>query len=507
MMPHDELLLAEMRERLQSDRDRGRGLGAAIWHVTLGEPAQGITALRRWLDALNESSVEAVFGAVLAADWDGASREAREILGKPTDTYVPGYRSYLRATLALIAADRSKAEAFLKETEEYARAHSNIGTHPLGALDILRGLLNNSPERIAGGLEALLDTHLRRARQSSDIFNSPTAIVSLEAMCILLLAHRMGMSVTVADRYRAASIPLLVICLKEFQGKPLASTTKLEGTFDLIGGPWLRELGLNVPDPPKAVARRASPSRGKHRAEVDEETARQSLRMSEAGDGYSLWVRSGWALALGEQARARQHLARAAAEAEAAWKQRRLPSGEINENYVMDHFRLALLVGEGVETPLRLLEESEHAMKAKGLDIKMFLHSATGHLVVLKKVLQREFKETAGLRDLALDALYRVALVGLVENDSKGLSEGFNEMLEEHARHLDRFRGMFDPVCRAAAEIAAVATMGGIPFEVDPSFRDYPAPFKVFNVPEHKGKVGVIRCDLLGHGLWSRRPA
>jgi hypothetical protein len=182
--------------------------------------------------------------AVVSGEFDSAARAAGDLLRLPSDDFVSGYREYIRTLYAIIADDGEAARKSLDELR--AVGHSRRGGAPAGAIEVLSGLVDRSSEATAAGVAALLAQHLRRARARSEIFNSARAVISLDAVVALLLAHRRGFGVNVPEPYRAAAVPLLVLHVDEWRGEPLPHALPLRLQADLVAGDWLRIHGLSL---------------------------------------------------------------------------------------------------------------------------------------------------------------------------------------------------------------------------------------------------------------------
>jgi hypothetical protein len=514
---------AELQLRLAWARDRGHSYDLAVWQLLVGLPEEGLETLRAHLAA--GSGAPAHWSehrpelAVVAGDWERAEQEARIALGRATDRLVPGYKPYVRTLYALIAGTTDAARAQLEELRGYVAGRARLRSgHPASVTEIVEGLLEESAERVASGLDALLAWHLRRARARSEIFNSSRAVVSLEAVVVLLLAHRLGLAAAVAPAYRHASLPLLATHLQEWDGEPLPRSLRLTIQTDLVAGPWLRLKGLDIGDPPPVAAeRRPSATRRRRvRAEVGEQAVRESLRERVRARRGSAWQLASWALMLGDPGRGRTFLTEAAAAARHDWERSVPRRGTIhglgrrpslpNQNAVREHFALALVLGD--DASLRRTSDLLRAWdETAGLE-RPYAHSA-GYLDLIRHLLEpRPSGPTRGDAEQVAGPLasLRVACAGLVDRDTRLVGRGLGGILREHADALERRTSPDAPVCAPAIHVAVAAERLGIDFEVDGAVREYEVPIVV---PELGHEAGRLACDLLGAALWrpdERRP-
>lgn len=531
-----EVLDAELRAR----RDHGpASLDKAVWHLLCGEPDQGLEAIRRHLAVVpetRESWHRRAELAVVASDWELASTEARLFLRDFADRYVPGYREYSRAVLALIAGDEGEAAAQVNQLVGYVATHQRFRSgEPAKVVGIPAGLLSLDTARVAAGIEALLDWHLHRARARSEVFNSSRGVVCLDAVVALLLAHRRGLSVPVAATYRAARLPLLAIHLHEWQGEPLARNLPLELQADLVAGPWLRVQGIAItdPPPPRQLARRRT-ERRLGSSEVDEAIVREYLHRREQAAEGSAWQLASWALMLGDPDRGRGHLRSAAERARQSWQatapqpsmvMRWLRQSQAlpNHNYVRSHFALALALGEedALRETSRLLqawmaavsnEDARRGSQPAPPSLARYAH-ASGYLDLLCDLLDlathRPMEDEAEHVGGLLPSI-RVACIALVERDRVVFEHGLNGMLAEHAQTLERRTSPPPPVCESAVHLAVAAHRLGLAFTANERYRCYPVPIVVRDEPggSGRGRLGRLPCDLLGTELWaSRAPA
>jgi hypothetical protein len=516
------LLEAELRAR----RDHVElALDKAVWSLVVGEADEG---LRIIADYLTEAPADEgptkhrAELAVVAGNWEEAARSARLA---PVENFVTGYRDYVAAMLALIAGEEEEARTRLEHLDEYVSTRDKLRSgHPAAVAEIPRGLLERDADRVAAGVEALLGWHLRRARARSEIFNSARAVVSVEAMVGLLLAHRRGVFVPVAAKYRAASVPLLVLYLSEWEGRPLPRGLQLSVDVDLVAGSWLGSHGLNLGEPPPAKPPRSAPrARTRRPSTTGEDFVRHSLRLLEQEGKGSAWQLTSWALILGDAERARAHLRQKAIAAEARWKETAPEQGRglrwlwrsqglPNHKYVREHFGVALVLGdEGglVKTTSLLIawaDAVEADMRRRGqTNIGRYAH-ADGYLDLLAALLEGTVNLSRAEAEQVFSPLRstRVACVGLVEHDPALLREGLEGMLGEHAKTLERKSSPPPPLSFPSIHLAACARRLGMPVAVDERYSAHPVPVQIRNLPGHEGRVGRVPCDLLGRQVWDR---
>ena len=502
-----DLLEAELRARVE----RAWGLwDQAVWRLQLGEPDEGLAAIRRGLPGAREQgkpTVPLAYLALVAGEAEVAAQIASEAIAAALPEYVPGSREFRGATLGLIADNDAQAGAFQADLDRFIRTHDKLrGGEPRGVSDITGGLLERDAHRVTRGVEALLAWRLRRARARSDDFNSSLGVVSLDAVVALLLAHRRGLSVPVDAKYRAAQVPLLVVHLTEWQARPLERARPLSFVTDLVAGPWLRSHGIDITDPPAL----ASPPHEKRAAlrgvatGADGEAARGTLeRRLRLGGGP--WQLASWSVMLGDVAGAREHLRNAAAESRARWqgalprpggpmswlrKDQALP----NHNFVREHFALALVLSD--EPGLR--ESGSHlrawlrAQEGRGWPI--YGH-AIGYLDLICDLIggDRTRPDAAEVDRVQGPGSTRVAAIGLARRDPSLVRDGLEGILAEHARTLERKTSPPPAISETAVQLAVAARRLGVPLTVDERYATWPAPVD----------GGRLPCDLLGRALWS----
>jgi hypothetical protein len=526
------LAQAELRAR----RDHARSsLDAAVWSLLLGEPGEGRQTL---LDDLARAPDDAS-GArlrtelrVLVGDWEGAARDAALAVRDGLATYVPGYREYLSAMLSLIEEDEASAEAYAQRLAAIAATRNKLPSgHPTSLAEIPQGLLARDVDRVAAGIEGLLAWHLRRARTRSEVFNSSRAMVCLDAIVAVLLAHHRGLVVPVAAKYRAVDVPFLAIHVTERQGQPLPRALPLGVTTDLIAGKWLQAAGLTLDDPPAPPtakpSKRARAARTRGPGDVGEDAVRRSLRLKEQARQGSVWQLASWALMLGDPEGARGHLRAGAATARLGWQLTaprgggalgwlRKASAMPNHNLVREQFGLALVLGDedGLRETVSLLRTWMDSVETDlsrrddppyHASMRRYAH-ANGYLDLLCDLIAPDDGHPSAAETAQVGgplASTRVACQGLVERDPAMLATGLDGMLAEHARSLERRTSPPPPLCEPAIHIAVAARRLGVPVQVDERYADRLVPIEVGNLPEHQDAMGRVACDLLGSVLWS----
>lgn len=505
-----DLLEAELRARVE------RAWGPwdeAVWRLQLGEPDEGLAIIRGALPGLREQgnpTVPLAYFALVAGEAELAAQIASAAIAGALPQYVPGSREYRGVTLGLIADDDGKARAFQADLERFVGTHEKLrGGEPSGVSDITGGLLERDADRVTRGVEVLLAWHLRRARARSDVFNSSLGVVSLDAVVALLLAHRIGLSVPVDAKYHAAQVPLLVIHLTEWHGRPLERARPLSFITNLVAGPWLRSHGIDIADPPAVVPRPpaekgAAGPRRPVATGADAEEARQALeRRLQLGGGP--WQKASWSRMLGDMAGAREHLRNAASEARARWQESMpRPGGPMgwlrkdqalpNHNFVRDHFALALVLSD--EAGLR---ESGSHLRAwlrtqEGRGWPIYGH-AVGYLDLICDLIgaDRTRPSPAEIDRVQGPGSTRVAAIGLARRDPSLVREGLEGILADHARTLERKTSPPPPISETAVQFAVAARRLGVPLTVDERYATWPVPVEGDRLP----------CDLLGRAVWS----
>jgi hypothetical protein len=482
-------------------------LGRAVWCLLLGQPDEGLEAIRAELAAAPEAQTRGeprVTLALLAGDRELAGNEARVAL-RGVDRYVPGYRDHVATMLALIAGDEKQAASHLADLEGFVATHDKLRSgHPAAVADIPRGLVQREPRLVGAGIDALLAWHLRRARARSELFNSAHGMVCLDAIVALVLAHDRGLSVQVASKYRSVILRLLAVHVLEWNGQPLPRGASLDVETDLVAGSWLQRLGVSLGEPPPGTERPRRPPRPpRRRSDAEPTIVCDSLRLRVRAGHGSPWQLASWALMLGAADAGRAHLRAGAAAARQRW----CGEGHPNHNHVREHFAFALVLGD------------EDGLRETIPPLQAWMRSA-GHT-------QRRYAHLSGCLDLVCDLLgadtapptrldieavtgplpsTRPACVGLVERDPPLLTRGLEGMLDEHARNLERRSSPPAPLCEWAVYLAVAAHRLGLPTTVDERYAHHLVPVEIRNLPDYLGRVGLLPCDLLGRDLWARSP-
>jgi hypothetical protein len=508
----DHLLAAELQARIEH---ASGPYDEAVWRLVAGDPEGGLATIRVALPALVAREAPGPFLAQLATlggDADMARTTAMAALDGSVDRFVAGEREYLRLLMALIADDevaarhRSDLEAYVASRDAFSSGK------PSGVAGIPIGIARRDAQEVTKGLEALLGWHLRRARSRSDVFDSSRGMVSLEAIVSLILAWRRGLSVPVAVAYRAASVPLLALHVKEWDGRPLPSGQRLQFVTDLVAGSWLRSLGLQLPDAPtqNVASQAARPRRPKGAAAVltgsEAATAVEGLQRRRERGG-SPWQLASWALMVGDATGARDHLRAKADEAQRAW-QASLPAGAgglrwfhkdralANPNLVREHFGLALPLGDEAALAATSSQLQAWMETQEGRAASVYGH-ASGYLDLIVDLISggRRSQPSRNAVDAVMGpyASVRVAAIALFQRDAPGLRSGLEGILDEHVRQLERKSSPPPPICAAAVQLAGAANRLGMAVEVDARFEAVPVPVD----------SGRLPCDVLGRALWT----
>jgi hypothetical protein len=506
------LLEAELRARVANS---GGGYDEGVWRLVLGEPEEGLAAIRRVLPRLLEATRGQVVAAQLALLVDDASAVERAVgpaLGEARDQYVAGNRAYLGALLALLAGDEGLARSHQETLERYTATHDKLaGGQPKGIAAVSRGLIDRDPERAASGLDALLAWHLRRARARSEIFNSSRGVISLDAIVAILLAHHRGLSVPVSPTYRVARVPLLTIYVTERQGRPVARNLPLSLLTDLVAAPWLRAQGLTIPDaPPPSIEPTRRPrqlSKVRTVGSLAEQEAARATLMGRLERPAHPWQHAAWALLLGDVQAARRSLARAADEARQRWKATvARPAGPLgwlspkevlpNQNYVREHFALALVLGDedGLHETTPPLQAWLRSQEGRVPSVYGHAH---GYLDLICDLLAGGERATPAR--VAVEQAggphpsTRVAAIALLDRDAALLREGLEGILAALTQDLERRSSPPAPLSEVAVHVAAAARRFGMPVSVDERYHEWPALVDGVRLP----------ADLLGRVLWA----
>ena len=504
------LLEAELRAR----RDRTPpSLAKATWQMLLGEAEDGLSLLRTYYEQIprerNRSQpLESL--ALLLGEPEAAAKEARASLEHTEQRWIPGWREYRRSMLALIAQDDEAARRHVGELDAYANRHERLSHGPAATIaNIPRGLLAGDAERVATGLNAYLDWHLRSARSQSEKFNSAEGVIALDAIVALLVAHQRGLSVAVDARYRRALVPLLAVWLTHWEGRALDKGVKLSLESDLVAGRWLAARGLALADAPSGIGvrggRREAAARRVGKAELEASVVVDHLRALLARGHGSTWQLISWAFITGDVNAARQQLAAGAARARRQWES----MTPLNQNYVREHLALTLVAGDdkGFDEICRLLRawmDAQHERLYEKVGPTLAYGHADGYVDFLADLLSASERQRirADVETVNGPQGARTACVGLQRRDSTTFEQGLNDMLGEHVRTLERRTSPPPPLCAPAIYLAAAARRLGLPFQTDPAYAKHDVPFIIREPPGSRGEIGRLPCDLMGTALF-----
>jgi hypothetical protein len=503
------LLRAELLARVERAREP---YDEAVWRLLLGDAEAGLDTIRRALPDLlarTPANLQLAKLALLAGD-PTAPDAAAAAIDDTLARFVPGSREYHATLLALMAGDDDQASRHQTSLAAYVATHDKLrGGEPAGIADVPRGLLDQNADRLTAGIQTLLAFHLRRARARSDVFNSSRGVISLDAIVALILCHRRGLDIPVQATYRAAQIPLLVLHLTEWQGRPLPRAMPISVVTDLVAGPWLRSHGLTIEPAPAPVPRpvpakrTASPPAASPPAE---QSASRHALQARVRLGGSPWQLASWAMILGDPAGGRAQLETAAAEARRRWQASAPQGGGLsrwfskdqalpNQNFVREHFALALVIGDeaGLRETTNQLQAWLRTQEGKPWPIYGHAHGYLDHICDLigggdrSRPSRDAVEQVMGPLSSA-----RVAAIALADRDPNLLREALESMLSEHAKALERKSSPPAPVCAPAVHFALAARRLGMPVAVDERFAAWPVPIEGARVP----------CDLLGRALW-----
>jgi hypothetical protein len=515
------LLEADLRARRDS---LGPSLAKATWQLVLGEVDDSLETLRtahRELVADSERGDRVDLLALLVDDREGARHHAAAALGRTGALWVPGWRPYQQAMLALLAGQDDLAADHVGEFEAYAATHDRLPSGPpTSVAAIPAGILAADRVRASTGLDAFLGWHLRSARSRSNLFNSTTGVVCLDAIVALLVAHGRGLTLSVDAKYRRAAVPILAVMIAEWDGRPLDHTAKLSLETDLVAGPWLSQLGLDLGAPPRGTARsRATRTRPRPAADVEPEAVAEFLSRQIAAGLGSRWQLASWSLMIGDVPHARRHLQLALAEARSSWVdsqptgggilRRLLRSQEVpNPNLVREHFGLALAAGDerGLEESGRLLEAWMDAVEEDERRQGRWLHPPYGHVAgyldFIAELLSSKGPRAPADRVSSLPRHLHAACIGLERRDTAHVEQAITTCLNDHARELERKTSPPAPVCLPAIQLAAAARRLGMAVLLDPKWSSHPVPISV-REPGSVDRVGRLSTDLMGSALFA----
>lgn len=222
----------------------GGAAARAIYLTLLGRPGEGLAGIRDMLDdeaGFADGTLERAWLALVVGDRERAAAEATVALGAPTDSYVKGYRPYLRAILSLIVEDDAAALSWSE------RARTEVGTKPslaqmapASALALPPSLVERDAAAFTRGLEALLAWHRRQIIQPrSPRYGNPDGFVSVPAVVFAGLAATRGLSTEAAAENHAAPAHLRLHHVDEWRGVLLPRAFAVPLETDLLPATWL----------------------------------------------------------------------------------------------------------------------------------------------------------------------------------------------------------------------------------------------------------------------------
>ena len=520
----DAILEAELRSRRDS---LPPSLAKATWQLLLGEVAESLETLSTVHAAMPadvDPAARPAALALLAGDPDAARRQAARDLARPA-TWVRGWREFHGAMLALLAREDTEARRHVEALETYASGHSRLPSGPSTTVaTLLRGFLDADRDQVDSGLATLLEWHLRSARsRSSERFNSANGAICLDAIVALLVAHERKIAPPVNPKYRRAALPALVIHINEFDGQPIPRLLELSIESDLVAGAWLTRHGLDLGTPGPADARPKARQVVRRRsvgtADVEPSVVRDHLRRQVADGRGSQWQLLSWSLMIGDLATARRHLELAVEDARRRWHESAPAAGGFlgtflrraerpNQNFVREHFGLALAAGD--ESGLRdagnelraWLDAVQEDERRQGRSILPAYRHANGFLDYVADLLGPRGPRVSADQVSTLPRHLHAACIGLERGSADIVQQTLDAALEQHAAALERRTSPPPPVSLEALQIAAIARMRGLEVGAPERFGAYPVPIVIRDGPGDRGRIGRLEADLMGRRLF-----
>jgi hypothetical protein len=501
------ILDAELRSRLEG---LPPSLARATWQLVLGELEASLETLRsvhRDMADQAEPAGRPEAIALLVGDRKSATRHATAALQKGRERWAPGWRQYQGSMLALLAGDDGPAGQQIAELEMYASGHARLPSGPSSdVLDIPAGILAADAARASSGVDRFLDWHLRSARSRSNLFNSPAGVVCLEAVVALLVAHDRGITLQVDPKYRQASVPVLVVSLLEWEGRPLDRARQLSLETDLVAGPWLAARGLDLgqlPPPGLRSGPRSMPQRSAGPGDLDAAAGVDALRRRVADGQGSRWQLVSWALAAGDDTEARHHLQLAVAEARQVWAGHDSP----HHNLVREHFGLSLAVRDepGIAEAGAMLRTWMDAVMAderrQGRTLQPAYAHASGYLDFIVDLLGPTSPRAPADQVSAVPRHLYAACIGFERRDAGLVEQGMHTTLDTHAQELERNTSPPAPLCLPAMQLAEAARRLGMEVPVDPRWSAHAVPIRLRPEPGSPDRMVRLPIDLLGRVL------
>jgi hypothetical protein len=500
------MLEAELRSRLAQ---LSPSLARATWQLVIGDVDASIETLRTASAALageGEAGGRPEALALLIGDVKGATQHAKRALRHGAARWAPGWRHYQGSILALLAGDAEAARQHLSELEAYASSHARLPSGPpADVLDISAGILGADADRASRGLDRFLEWHLRSARSRGNIFNSAAGVVCLDAIVALLVAHSRGLTMRVDAKYRRASVPILIVSLVEWEGRPLDRAHQLSLETDLVAGRWLSARGLDLGEPPPGL-RGAAPGKQKRSADVGENDAPpvlDVLRRRVADGQGSRWQLVSWALAAGDDTEAQHHLQLALAEARQVWA----GDGSPHHNFVREHFGLSLAVRDepGIAEAGAMLRAWMDAVMAderrQGRTLQPAYAHASGYLDFIADLLGPTGLRAPADQVSAVPRHLYAACIGFERRDAGLVEQALRTTLDTHARELERKTSPPAPLCLPAMQLAEAARRVGMEVPVDPRWSAHAVPIRLRPEPGSPDRMARLPIDLLGRVL------
>ncbi len=174
-------------------------------------------ALEAAILSSDEGTLASCLGKVSAGNWEDLT---------------PVGRGYLRALRSLAKGDQEGAKAAANELKDVPDPDAEKVKFYPGLGSLVSAIISLSPDRVRAGLERVLETHVRYAKRGH-LRRQEASLLCTPASCLVALALKRGIPVSVDPRYHAVPIKLPVTHLEQWQGQPTAGR-QLEVLADML---------------------------------------------------------------------------------------------------------------------------------------------------------------------------------------------------------------------------------------------------------------------------------